>query len=81
MTATNLMRCRLSVLPALCLAAVLLAACSGSQPASGTAAQPNSQPTSGTAAQPNSDPETNVYPNVTWYVAPSLEEQIYDALT
>ena len=81
MTATSLMRCRLSVLPALCLAAVLLAACSGPQPASGTAAQPNSQPTSGTAAQPNSDPETNVYPNVTWYVAPSLEEQIYDALT
>ena len=82
MTATSLMRCRLSVLPALCLAAaVLLAACSGSQPTSGTAAQPNPQPTSGAAAQPNSEPETNVYPNVTWYVAPSLEEQIYDALT
>ncbi len=32
-------------------------------------------------AQPDADPEIHIYPNTTWYVAPSLEEQIYDALT
>ena len=39
------------------------------------------EPTSATAAQTNVEPEVHVAQNPTWFVAPSLEEQIYDALT
>ncbi len=84
MTVTGLVRCRDSVLPVLCiaLAAGLLAACSGDQPTSETAPQDiGVQPISETAPQPTANPEIQFELNPTWFVAPSLEEQIYNALT
>ncbi len=70
MTVTGFTRSHLSVLTALCLAIaiVFLAACGGPQA------------TSETGAQPNADPEIQVHSYIPWSVAPSLEEQIYNAL-
>ncbi len=84
MTAVSYMIWRLSILPVLCLiltGSIFLAACGGAQPTLGTTVQPDPQPTSVTIEQPPSDQETHVYPDSTWFVAPSLEEQIFDALT
>ncbi len=70
MTVTSFTRCRISILPALCLvfAAVFFTACS--------ADQPNSE----TVAQPGAAIDIDTYPNPTWFVAPSLDEQIFDTL-
>ena len=67
---------RIFLILALCLAFTVITiacGCSGSQ---GLDAKSNSE-----LLVPTPTPEIHVYPNVTWYVAPSLEEQIYDALT
>ena len=38
------------------------------------------QPTSETVAQPSAETDIHLYPNPTWFVAPSLNEQIFTAL-
>ena len=70
MPASIFTKYRRSVLSALCLsfAAALLAACGGPQP------------TSETEAQPTATPEIQAQPYIPWSVAPSVEEQIFNAL-
>ncbi len=95
MTVTSLVRCRVPALLVLCfiLAAVFLAACDASQPTPETAAQPSIQPTPERTAQPSIQPTSTAMVDSdegeevhghgrspSWYVAPSLEEQVYDAL-
>ena len=94
MTATSVMRNPGSALLVWCLglAVAFLAACGGDQPAlemtaqpglqptPEMTAQPSPQPTPGTIVQPEAGEEMHYAQNPTWFVAPSLEEQIYDAL-
>ena len=60
MTATGVMRYQVSVLLALCLAIVFLAACNSSQPNPGTTNRPTSEPSSAITAQPTSEPSSAI---------------------
>ena len=50
------------------------------QPTAGTEAQTDPQPTETTTVQPNAGSEMHAEVNPEWFVAPSLDEQIFDAL-
>ena len=50
------------------------------QPTAGTEAQTDPQPTEITTVQPNAGSEMHAEVNPEWFVAPSLDEQIFDAL-
>ncbi len=78
---TRLTRCRVVMFPALWIAVFLLVsvACGGAQQAS----TPEGARPSADQEMPRTTPgpEVHGHPNPKWAVAPSLEEQIFDALT
>ena len=67
---------RICLVLALCVAFTVITIASGCSSSEGFDAKSSAE-----LLVPTPTPETNVYPNVTWYVAPSLEEQMYTALT
>lgn len=73
----------MAAVPALCVAIVFLSACNSTQPTPGATHQPSPQPTPAETTPPTSDSESESYHHhykKSWDVAPSLEEQIFDAL-